>query len=405
MNICFYTDYTISGMTGGIGRVTTVLTDYFRQNFGWKVYSIFAFDASQECVLTATDGAIRLRLHDRLGIRKAIKSNYPLAARFIAENKIDIVVVQTSMDVVAKLRKALDAALLSHVKIVSVLHYTPGTDEFPIDASKFWKGLAKGKFSAKDMAKSLIAPLYNHWEHRATVNAYQKAYEKGDAVIVLSKSYIAMYKAFANLSDTTRLTAIPNCVPFECTASKQDIDNKQKTCLMVGRMVEYPKRVMLMLKMWQQIEQTPAANDWSLEIVGDGPDLQAFQAQAQSLHLQRCFFRGRQNPIDYYRKASLFLMTSAFEGFPMTLVEAQQMGCVPVAFDSFGSLHEVVTDDINGCIVKEGAIKEYVDKTLALIQNDTKRQQLATNSVNQSAQYSQKNICESWQKFFTSILS
>lgn len=403
MNICFYTDFTMSGMTGGIGRVTTVLTDYFRQHFGWKVYSIYAFEANAECKRTANDGAIRLRLHDRMGIRRSLRQNYPKAARFIRENQIELVIIQTSMDVVAKLRKALDDEGLNKVKVISVLHYTPGTDEFPIDARKFWQGLANGKFSAKDFAKSLVAPIFNIWEHQATVRAYRRAYTHGDAVVLLSQSYIPLYQRFAKLDETSRLFAIPNSVPFSYTMTADEMDQKQPTCLIVGRMVDYPKRITMALKMWQQIEQRPEAASWNLEIVGDGPDLPSFKNLAQNLGLTRCTFTGRQNPLEYYRHASLFFMTSAFEGFPMTLVEAQQMGCLPIAFDSFGSLHEVVTDDVDGGIVPEGDITAYTDKVLTLMHDDQKRQTMARNAIKSCSRYSQQNVCEQWKDFLLKL--
>jgi hypothetical protein len=47
----------MSGMTGGIGRATTVLNDFFRSNYGWKVYSIYAFEATEDCVRTINDWA------------------------------------------------------------------------------------------------------------------------------------------------------------------------------------------------------------------------------------------------------------------------------------------------------------------------------------------------------------
>lgn len=38
-------------------------------------------------------------------------------------------------------------------------------------------------------------------------------------------------------------------------------------------------------------------------------------------------------------------MTSAFEGFGMTLVEAQQYGVVPIVMDSYKSLHDIIKND------------------------------------------------------------
>ena len=373
-------------MTGGIGRASTVLNDYFRNHFGWKVYSIYAFEAKDDCVRAVNDGAIQLRLHDRLGMRR-LAQNYARATEFIRQNQIQIVVIQTSMDVVAKLRKALDRDNLHNVKIISVLHYSPGTDE----------NILQGKASAKNLLKGIVAPAYNIFEHHATVKAYQNAYKYGDAVILLSDSYISAYKEFAHLKDTNKLLAIPNCLPFEHTLTHEEIEAKDKTALVVGRMVDFPKRISLILKMWQTIEQHPVAKDWNLDIVGDGPDLETFKSLANKLGLLHCIFHGRKDPIDYYRRSSLFFMTSEFEGFPMTLVEAQMMGCVPVAFDTFDSLKEVVTDKENGRIIPNNDTEKYVDTVIELMNSSDTRLKLVQNGLNNCQRYSQQTICNRWK--------
>lgn len=389
-------------MTGGIGRVTTVLTDYFRNKFGWKVFSIYAFQADKSCTLTTTDGAIKQRLHDRLGIRN-LKSNYQEVARFIKTNDIQIVIIQTSMDVAARLKNVLRKFGLTNVKVVSVLHYTPGTDEFPISTEGFLKGISQGKMSLKDCAKAVVAPIYNMWEHKATVSAYQKAYKYSDLVIVLSQSYIPLYQKFSGLTDSSRIRAIPNSVPFEYHMSTQELQQKQNKVLVVGRMVDFPKRISLILDMWSHIEEQ--TKNWKLEIVGDGPDLETFKSRAARLGLSCVSFEGRQNPMEYYKKASIFLMTSEFEGFPMTLVEAQQMGCVPIAFDSFDSLKEVVCDEINGIIIPNNQTDRYIDALLSLMSDDVNRKKMALQATIDCRRYSQDEICNLWKKELEHLVS
>ena len=166
---------------------------------------------------------------------------------------------------------------------------------------------------------------------------------------------------------------------------------------MVGRMVEFPKRVSTILNIWQKIENDTSAKDWNLVIVGDGPDLEKFKKQANSLDLQRCTFAGQQDPLHYYLYASIFMMTSEFEGFPMTLVEAEQMGCIPVAFNSFNTLNEVVTDNVNGRIVPNNDIEKYTLAILDLMQNPEKRYQMIRNGLARSKKYDQDSICAKWK--------
>lgn len=403
MNICFYTDYTISAMTGGIGRVTTVLTNVFRQEYKWKVFSIFAFHADKSCSLTETDGAINIRLHDRLGFRN-LKNNYKTAALFIQRNNIQVVIIQTSMDVVAKLRVATKKIGLHDLKIISVLHYTPGTDEFPISTQGFAKSILRGEISLKNVLKTIIAPLYNCWEHKATISAYQNAYKYGDQVVVLSDSYIPEYQKFAKLSEVSKLKSIPNCVPFEDHITIEELEQKQSKALVVGRMVDYPKRISLILDLWKCVEEQTEDMKWELEIVGDGPDLESFKNLASKLNLSHVTFVGRQNPILYYTKASIFFMASEFEGFPMTLVEAQQMGCVPIAFNSFNSLKEVIKDGENGIIVPNNEREQYINAVLSLMKDSDRRKRMAVQATIDCKRYCKKEICDQWKTELESLL-
>ena len=124
MNIAFYTQQEITPYTGGIGRVTYILTDYFRNHYGWKVFSLFAGIVPDSFTKTEVDGALQGRLHDRLGIRRGIKTNALQAAQFLKENHIDIFIVQASMNVPIRFRTALRQVGYD-TKIITCLHFVP----------------------------------------------------------------------------------------------------------------------------------------------------------------------------------------------------------------------------------------------------------------------------------------
>ena len=75
--------------------------------------------------------------------------------------------------------------------------------------------------------------------------------------------------------------------------------------------------------------------------------------------LKRVRFEGRQNPKRYYEEASIFMLTSSFEGWGLTLTEAQQFGCVPLAFYSYASLPDIITDGKNGFMIPYPALEVY----------------------------------------------
>lgn len=387
MNILFYTDYAISGMTGGIGRVTEILTDNFRHRLGWKVFSIYAAEARPECTGTATDGAVCLRLHDRLGVRCGLRKNYARAVAFAEEHHIDVIIIQTSLDVVGKLRNSLDKHGMNHVVIVFCLHFNPGGDEWLVSNETYKNGI-------KEIVKFLISPVYNRWMHKSTIRHYKNAYKNADNVFLLSRTYVGEYMRYAGISDNHKFVDMPN--PLSFSNISVDFEKKEKVVLIVARLSERQKRISLALRIWQSIERI--YDDWSMIIVGEGESRSVYEETIQELSIRRCMLVGLANPESYYRRASLFLMTSAFEGFPMTLVEAQQMGCVPVVYDSFSALRDVVEDGRNGRIVADGDEQVFIKTLSGLMDDDSRRAELARNAMRDCRKYSQENIIQRWKE-------
>ena len=168
-------------------------------------------------------------------------------------------------------------------------------------------------------------------------------------------------------------------------------------------MVEGCTRISLIIKAWSEIEKHEDAASWNLKIVGEGPNLDDYKRLAKKLELKRISFEGFQQPLSYHKKAKIFLMTSAFEGFGMTLVEAQQMGVVPIVMDSFLSLHDIVKDRENGLIVANEDLQGFVDAVLKLMKDDEKRIELAKKAMTTCRLFRPKNIVDRWERLFSNI--
>ena len=87
----------------------------------------------------------------------------------------------------------------------------------------------------------------------------------------------------------------------------------------------------------------------------------------------------------------------------MTLVEAQQCGCVPIAFDSFSSVHDIIQSDRNGYIVPNNAIDEYVCVLKELMNNDTLRAEMAANAQKDVQRFSRENIAKQWKTLLENL--
>lgn len=94
-------------------------------------------------------------------------------------------------------------------------------------------------------------------------------------------------------------------------------------------------------------------------------------------------------------------MTSRSESWGLTLTEAQQMGVVPIAFDTYASLREIITDDENGVVIEESDIDSYVNRMKILMSDKKLRQQMAKQAIESSQRFSQERIAEMWWKLLS----
>ncbi len=149
----------------------------------------------------------------------------------------------------------------------------------------------------------------------------------------------------------TRVTVIPN--PCSLDGKKIPMKPRQKTVLAVGRLHEQ-KGFDLLLRAWKPIaERHP---DWTLRIVGEGPKRAALEQQIREQGLQQVVLAGRVSDVAAeYMSASLFVLSSRYEGFGMVLSEAMWSGLPCVAFDCPQGPAELLADE-RGWLVPNGDI-------------------------------------------------
>ena len=161
-------------------------------------------------------------------------------------------------------------------------------------------------------------------------------------------------KAAWEKAGCTNVTVIPN--PCSLDGQKVSIKSaKSKTILAVGRLHEQ-KGFDLLLQAWKPIEKT--YSDWSLRIVGEGPKRAELEAQIESQDLKRVVLAGATNNVlDEYEAASIFVLSSRYEGLPLALIEAMWSGLPCIAFDCPQGPAELLAED-RGWLVPNGDIAE-----------------------------------------------
>ncbi|MBE6304299.1 MAG: glycosyltransferase family 4 protein [Bacteroidales bacterium] len=231
--------------------------------------------------------------------------------------------------------------------------------------------------------------------------AHQKIYALVDKIILLSPNFIPEYLQLINITESSKVIAIENPNTYSENFSPEIITTKKKQVLVVSRMGETPKRLLRVLDVWSHVSQH--IPDWKLLFIGDGPDLNTYKRIASKMNLNRIFFYGQQDPLHYYKESSILLMTSASEGFGMTLLEAQQCGVVPIVMNSYSAVTDIIIHGQNGLITESGNINEFANTLLSLTSNKEYREQLALSALKLSSRFSLTNILHKWENILLAI--
>ncbi len=110
--------------------------------------------------------------------------------------------------------------------------------------------------------------------------------------------------------------------------------------------------------------------DWSVDIVGDGPYLEALKSKAHANGIQKKVrFRGwvdnsSSKMKDLYGKAAIFISASYFESFGLTVLEAISAGCFPLISDIPGHRFIIDNDEL---FFKKGDPDDLSRKLAALV--------------------------------------
>lgn len=233
----------------------------------------------------------------------------------------------------------------------------------------------------------------------------RKPVKESDRFVCLCQPYVDDVKKLYHISkQSNKVLAIENPININTALSEDFINNKEHIVVFVGRIIEL-KKIDVLIEIWRQLLQSHVDVDWKLVIVGDGPELEKNKNIVKKYGMEdRVIFTGYQNPEEYYRKASIFAMTSSQEGLPMCIIEAQNFGVVPIVMNTSPSYETIISSGENGIIIPAYDISLFIKKLFSLIENDNMRLQMAKAAVVTSKRYDVKEIVNRWENLFLDLL-
>jgi glycosyltransferase involved in cell wall biosynthesis len=224
-------------------------------------------------------------------------------------------------------------------------------------------------------------------------------------MLTISDAVVLYFNSFENeLLELTgiksnKIHIIPNPSPYVYKLRTHNTVNKR--IVYVGRVIELQKRVDVLMELWKKLHQE--FENWTFDLVGEGDYMETAKQFAKTNNLDRIVFHGIQDPLPFWDSSDIFTLTSDFEGFGMVLIEAQARGTVPITFNCFSAISEVVDNNVSGIILKENTVNEAYVVIKNLIENEQEILRMRQNGFAQTEKFDITSIANRWSNLFKKI--
>ena len=372
---------------GGQEVVTATLADTFIKK-GHQVV-IASFKQPNDMMVKRTNPAVRFYT---IGDFKYSKENVDVVRSILQENHINVVINQWGLPYVPC--KVLNEAKEGMaIKTTAIYHNSPDTNarikDVEIALVNTHNPIKKAILRIKMFAFKLI-----------TSKSMKYVYEHTDLYMVLSPSFVDKFKEFTGTANPDHLQVLTNPVTIDSSSYHYSFSQKQKEIIFMGRIDYNQKRVYRVIDTWAKLE----ANfpDWKLTIVGDGVERKNIEKQVAAYGLKRVELEGFQQPKPYYERASILLLTSEYEGFPLVLAECMSFGVIPAVYNSYSAVSDIIDNGKDGIVIpyhKDGyKANEAADMLATIMKDEDKREHMALAAIEKSKEYSVEKIYGEWEK-------
>lgn len=351
--------FLLGGFTGigGIARVTNIILKDFSDNSDHELFTITFVKYGKNQNYEIPDNVYRFHLFDRpLSMSKAIllKGAIKKLKNIIKVNNLDVIVAAGALYFpLARL-----AVRRTNCRFIAWEHINPHT-------------VSDYRFQA--------------WGRK---NA-----RKASHSIVISKTGYDYYRDNLKI-DKSKLSLIYNPIDPKIDMNKM-YNAESKQIISVGRL-SYQKNFQSAIRIAAQVfAKRP---DWTWHIYGEGKEREQIIQLINDLNLQdKVILKGSvKNLYELYGNYSFLVMTSRYEGFPMSLLEAGASGLPLVSFDIQTGPNEIIEDGKTGYLIEEKNEELMVDRIITLIDSENLRNFMSENVKKSMSRFSIKTIRKQW---------
>lgn len=226
--------------------------------------------------------------------------------------------------------------------------------------------------------------IFGRWKAKS-FDVYQRYLaRKFDSVVVLSQAAQREWNLTA--------TIIPNPV---VVAAGRPSDPNKKIAICAARYA-HEKGIDRLLDIWQKVHRTHP--DWQLHVYGSGQKT-AFERQAQRLGIGASVtLSGPVADIhERFRSASVYVLASRFEAFPLSLIEAMACGLGAVAYDCPSGPASIIQNGANGWLIADGDADAFARKLSEVLSSAAERERIGVAAAASVRHLTPENALAQWE--------
>ena len=222
----------------------------------------------------------------------------------------------------------------------------------------------------------------------------EKEATKFDVLVALNQVDACDWSRYV---DTKVITNVVHLNPLGLYSNQ--INNR---VVFVGRFSKQ-KGINDLFRIWKLVNQKHP--DWHLDMYGDGEMRSYVCYEANRLGMNIHIYESNSNIYEQYINSSILVLTSVYEPFGLVIPEAMSCGLPVVSFDCPYGPADIITDGVDGFLVKNRNIEDFAARVCSLIENRYLRIRMGKAAIMSSSRYRPEMIMPQWETLFEKLNS
>lgn len=274
-------------------------------------------------------------------------------------------------------------------KVDTYIVFLPVTTILLLQLKVFVKG--------KIIASERVDPIYYSFQKQKQL---RQVAHKADGWVFQTQEERDWYDT---TTGNAKIEIIPNAINPDFFKPLYQGEHR-KVIVTAGRL-NGQKRHDILIKAFNQVKDEYP--DYNVEIYGAGDEEQKLQDLINSLNIEnRVFLKGNYSPIyDKLKDASLFVLSSDYEGMPNALMEAMALGlpCISTDCDGGGAKF-LIENGKNGLLVPKGDILALASAMRTMLSDSGKAMKLGLEAAKIQNKLAPEVIYGKWEEFIKKVV-